>query len=31
VTADFVAGQITLTENITSYVAWTCPATTTTG
>jgi hypothetical protein len=31
VTADFVAGQITLTENITSYVVWTCPATTTTG
>ena len=31
VTADFVAGQITLTENITSYVVWTCPGTTTTG
>jgi hypothetical protein len=31
VTADFVAGQITLTENITSYVVWTCPAATTTG
>jgi len=31
VTADFVAGQITLTENVTSYVVWTCPATTTTG
>jgi hypothetical protein len=30
VTADFVAGQITLTENITSYVVWTCPATITT-
>lgn len=30
VTADFVAGQITLTENITSYVVWTCPATVTT-
>jgi hypothetical protein len=29
VTADFVAGQITLTENITSYVVWTCPTTTT--
>jgi hypothetical protein len=28
VTADFVAGQITLTENITSYVVWTCPTTT---
>jgi hypothetical protein len=27
VTADFVAGEITLTENITSYVVWTCPAT----
>jgi hypothetical protein len=24
------SGQITLTENITSYVVWTCPATTTT-
>ena len=31
VTADFVAGQITLTENLTSYVVWTCPAATTTG
>ena len=31
VTADFVAGQITLSENITSYVVWTCPAATTTG
>jgi hypothetical protein len=30
VTADFVAGQITSTENITSYVVWTCPATITT-
>ena len=30
VTADFVAGQITLTENVTSYVVWTCPATITT-
>jgi hypothetical protein len=29
VTADFVTGQITLTENITSYVVWTCPTTTT--
>jgi len=30
VTADFVGGQITLTESITSYVVWTCPATITT-
>jgi hypothetical protein len=30
VTADFVAGQITSTENITSYIVWTCPATITT-
>jgi hypothetical protein len=30
VTADFVAGQITSTNNITSYVVWTCPATITT-
>jgi hypothetical protein len=30
VTADFVAGQITSTNNITSYVLWTCPATITT-
>jgi hypothetical protein len=30
VSADFVGGQITLTENITSYVVWTCPATITT-
>jgi hypothetical protein len=29
VTADFVAGQITSTNNITSYVVWTCPTTTT--
>jgi hypothetical protein len=30
VTADFATGQITLTENINSYVVWTCPATVTT-
>jgi hypothetical protein len=30
VTANFVGGQITLTESITSYVVWTCPATITT-
>jgi hypothetical protein len=29
VTADFDTGQITLTKNITSYVVWTCPTTTT--
>jgi hypothetical protein len=29
VTADFNTGQITLSGNITSYVVWTCPATTT--
>jgi hypothetical protein len=29
VTADFGTGQITLTKNITSYVVWTCPTTTT--
>jgi hypothetical protein len=28
-TADFNTGEITLTENITSYVVWTCPTTTT--
>jgi hypothetical protein len=29
VTTNFDTGQITLTENITSYVVWTCPTTTT--
>jgi hypothetical protein len=28
-TADFNTGEVTLTENITSYVVWTCPTTTT--
>jgi hypothetical protein len=31
ITTSQFQGQITLSENITSYVLWTCPATTTTG